>query len=253
MDTKSIGAVRLTGMAAADPGDAGGFQVQSVADQVYEVLRERIASGEIERGSRMHQEDLAKEFGVSRTPVREALRRLAAEGLVDLFANRGARVATATDEQLRSSYETRLVVEPGAARIAAERALPGPIKLMRAAIVDEERAGRSPAKHFKANRAFHLALVKGTGNPQLVQFMEHVWIGRIGATLYEDRARPGGPERRPGRPPVDRRRDRVRRGRARGGAHTRPPRARDGAALRRVTRRCALSRAGCSPRRSAGS
>ena len=109
----------------SDPADASGaaadaeFQVQSVADQVYAVLRERIAEGEIERGSRLHQEDLAKEFGVSRTPVREALRRLAAEGLVDLFANRGARVATATDEQLRSSYETRLVVEPGAARVAA--------------------------------------------------------------------------------------------------------------------------------------
>lgn len=177
------------------PDDSGGerdFQVQSVADQVYEVLRERIASGKIERGSRLHQEDLANEFGVSRTPVREALRRLAAEGLVDLFANRGARVATATDEQLRSSYETRLVVEPGAARMAADRGLNEPMKLMRAAIADEERAGRSPAKHFKANRAFHLALVKATGNPQLVQFMEHVWIGRIGATLYEDRLDPPG-------------------------------------------------------------
>ena len=176
------------------PDDSGGgdFQVQSVADQVYEVLRERIASGKIERGSRLHQEDLAKEFGVSRTPVREALRRLAAEGLVDLFANRGARVATATDEQLRSSYETRLVVEPGAARMAADRGLSEPMKLMRAAIADEERAGRSPGKHFKANRSFHLALVKATGNPQLVQFMEHVWIGRIGATLYEDRLDPPG-------------------------------------------------------------
>jgi DNA-binding GntR family transcriptional regulator len=172
---------------APPPAQTTRFQVQSVADQVYEVLRERIASGKIERGSRLHQEDLAKEFGVSRTPVREALRRLAAEGLVDLFANRGARVATATDEQLRSSYETRLVVEPGAARIAAERGLEGPMQLMRAAIAEEEKAGRSPAKHFKANRAFHLALVKATGNPQLVQFMEHVWIGRIGATLYEDR------------------------------------------------------------------
>jgi len=172
---------------APPSAETGRFQVQSVADQVYEVLRERIASGEIERGSRLHQEDLAKEFGVSRTPVREALRRLAAEGLVDLFANRGARVATATNEQLRSSYETRLVVEPGAARMAAERGLEGPMELMRAAIAEEERAGRSPAKHFKANRAFHLALVKATGNPQLVQFMEHVWIGRIGATLYEER------------------------------------------------------------------
>ena len=179
-------------MAAADPGAAGGFQVQSVADQVYDVLRERIAGGEIERGSRMHQEDLAKEFGVSRTPVREALRRLAAEGLVDLYANRGARVAAATDEQLRSSYETRLVVEPGAARMAAGRALSEPMKLMRAAIAEEERAGGSPARLFKANRSFHLALVKATGNPQLVQFMEHVWIGRIGATLYEDRLDPAG-------------------------------------------------------------
>jgi DNA-binding GntR family transcriptional regulator len=179
-------------MSGAEPGPTGGFQVQSVADQVYEVLRERIASGEIERGSRLHQEDLATEFGVSRTPVREALRRLAAEGLVDLFANRGARVATATNEQVRSSYETRLVVEPGAARVAAERRLPDAIALMRSAIADDERAGGSAAKHFKANRAFHLALVKGTGNPQLVQFMEHVWIGRIGATLYEARVDPAG-------------------------------------------------------------
>jgi DNA-binding GntR family transcriptional regulator len=169
-----------------------GFEVQSVADQVYAVLRERIAGGEIERGSRLHQEDLASEFGVSRTPVREALRRLAAEGLVDLFANRGARVATATDEQLRSSYETRLVVEPGAARVAAELRLPAAIAAMKAALREEEKAGKSSAKHFKANRDFHLAIVRGTGNPQLVQFMEHVWIGRIGATLYETRLDPKG-------------------------------------------------------------
>ena len=173
------------------PGEAR-FQVQSVADQVYAVLRQRIADGEIERGSRLHQEDLAAEFGVSRTPVREALRRLAAEGLVDLFANRGARVATASTEQLRSSYETRLVVEPGAARIAAQRRLPAPIEAMRAAIREEEDAGRSTARLFAANRDFHLALVEGTGNPELVKFMEHVWIGRIGATLYAKRLDPDG-------------------------------------------------------------
>jgi len=179
---------------SASPNTALGaeVQVQSVADQVYAVLRDRIATGAIERGSRLHQEDLASEFGVSRTPVREALRRLAAEGLVDLFANRGARVATATDAQLRSSYETRLVVEPGAARIAAQLRLEGPLERMRAAIRAEERAGRSSAKHFKSNREFHLALVEATGNPQLVQFMEQVWIGRIGATLYEKRLDPSG-------------------------------------------------------------
>jgi DNA-binding GntR family transcriptional regulator len=172
---------------ASPPPDDPGFQVQSVADQVYAVLRERIAGGDLERGSRLHQEDLAAEFGVSRTPVREALRKLAAEGLVDLYANRGARVATATDEQLRSSYETRLVVEPGAARMAADRQIPAAIEAMKSAIRAEEKAGRSSAKLFQANRSFHLALIEGSGNPQLVAFMEHVWIGRIGATLYEAR------------------------------------------------------------------
>ncbi len=184
-------------MAAADPGDAGGFQVQSVADQVYEVLRERIASGEIERGSRMHQEDLAKEFGVSRTPVREALRRLAAEGLVDLFANRGARVATATDEQLRSSYETRLVVEPGAARIAAER---GAARADRAdAGGDRRRGARRPLARQALQGQPRLPPRPGQGDRQPAAGPVH------GARL--DRAhrrdavrgspRPGRPERRP--------------------------------------------------------
>jgi len=178
---------RPVSAARATPGDSPGLQVQSVADQVYVVLRQRIADGETQRGSRLHQEDLAAEFGVSRTPVREALRRLAAEGLVDLFANRGARVATATPEQLRGSYETRLVVEPGAARLAATRRLESALAAMRQAIRDEERAGSAPERHFKSNRDFHLALVRATGIRQLVQFMEHVWIGRIGARLYEER------------------------------------------------------------------
>ena len=180
------------GAPESGPAEGAGFQVQSVADQVYGVLRERIAGGELERGSRLHQEDLAREFGVSRTPVREALRRLAAEGLVDLYANRGARVATATDEQLRSSYETRLVVEPGAARLAAERRLDAPLQRMRDAIRAKSRAGRSSANHFRSNRDFHLALVEATGNQQLARFMEQVWIGRIGATLYETRLDPAG-------------------------------------------------------------
>ena len=82
---------------------------------------------------------------------------------------------------------------------------------MRAAILEEERAGESSERHYKANRDFHLALVEGTGNPQLVQFMEHVWIGRIGSSLYEKgEERPGRPARRPRRPRQHRERDRER-------------------------------------------
>ena len=213
-----------------------GFEVQSVADQVYAVLRERIAGGEIERGSRLHQEDLAREFGVSRTPVREALRRLAAEGLVDLFANRGARVATATDEQLRSSYETRLVVEPGAARVAAERGCRTRSRACARRCATRRRPAARRRKHFKANRDFHLAIVHGTGNPQLVQFMEHVWIGRIGATLYESRLDPKGLGQDHKAHESIAKAIEAGDGERAEQPHPRPPRARDGADLRGLSR-----------------
>jgi len=69
------------------------LQIQSVVDQVYDAVRARILSGDLPRGSRLRQAALADELGVSRTPLREALRRLATEGLVEFEANRGATVA----------------------------------------------------------------------------------------------------------------------------------------------------------------
>ena len=98
------------------------LQIASVVDQAYLAIRERITAGALQRGARIHQEDLAEELGVSRTPVREALRRLAAEGLVEMRTNRGARVADVGGEDMRAAYEARLVIEPGAARLAARRA-----------------------------------------------------------------------------------------------------------------------------------
>src|SRR5918911_1073935 len=97
------------------------LQVASVVDQVYMAIRERISDGTLPRGGRLHQEDLAAELGVSRTPVREALRRLGAEGLVEMQTNRGARVADIDRGDMVSPTEARLVLEPGAARMAAER------------------------------------------------------------------------------------------------------------------------------------
>lgn len=162
----------------------------SVADRVYEVLRARIVSGEMERGSRMHQEDLAAELGVSRTPVREALRRLAAEGLVELRSQRGARVADANPEDLRAAYQARLVVEPGAARLAAQQGLGPPQRRMRDAIVAHRRAGANVVRSFAANRDFHVALVEASGNLFLHQFVERLWVARLGAVIYELQAEP---------------------------------------------------------------
>jgi DNA-binding GntR family transcriptional regulator len=161
------------------------LNISSVVDQVYTAIRERIASGALPRGARVHQEDLAEELGVSRTPVREALRRLAAEGLVEMRTNRGARVADIDQGSMRGAYDARLVVEPGAARLAAQRRRPEPLARMRAAVVDQRRSLRSVERSFEANREFHLALVEASGNEFLLQLAERLWVARIGATIYE--------------------------------------------------------------------
>ena len=172
------------------------LQVASVVDQVYLVIRERISDGTLPRGGRLHQEDLATELGVSRTPVREALRRLAAEGLVEIHTNRGARVADINSADMPTPYEARLVVEPGAARLAAQRGLAGPQQRMRDAIARQRKAIPDLTLGFAANRDFHIALVEAAGNELLLQFVQHLWVSRIGAAIYELQAETGEEMRR---------------------------------------------------------
>ncbi len=161
------------------------LNIASVVDQVYTAIRERITSGSLPRGARVHQEDLAEELGVSRTPVREALRRLAAEGLVEMRTNRGARVADVDQHGMRVSYEARTVIEPGAARLAAGQQLEEPLARMRAAVAAQRRSLRNVQRSFEANREFHLALAAASGNEFLSQFAERLWVARIGETIYE--------------------------------------------------------------------
>ncbi len=119
---------------------------------------------------------------MSRTPVREALRRLAAEGLVQMHTNRGARVADIEGADMRAPSEARMVLEPGAARIAAARR--APVDRMRAAIATHRALIPDVQHSFDANREFHLALVEAAGNAFLMQFAEMLWVSRIGEPIY---------------------------------------------------------------------
>jgi DNA-binding GntR family transcriptional regulator len=82
-----------------------------IASTVYEQIRTAILSGELSNSERLVEEDLAVSLGISRTPVREALRRLAAEGLVDVSPNRGARVAEWDADDLREIFDLRSILE----------------------------------------------------------------------------------------------------------------------------------------------
>jgi DNA-binding GntR family transcriptional regulator len=165
------------------------LKVQPIADRVYTELRARILDGDLEHGQRLHQEAVSAALGVSRTPVREALGRLAAEGLVQLLPQRGARVAPLRPEDVRSAYEARLVIEPGAAALAARRpAAERGLDDMRAAIEAMRRADEVRAA-FLANRDFHLAVARASGNDHLLRFAEMLWVRRLGLTIYSEQRR----------------------------------------------------------------
>lgn len=92
----------------------------NLSEQAYDELVSRIVSGGFSAGETLQEEKLSAEFGISRTPVREALRRLAAEGLVELLPRRGYRVSLPDDEALDELYECRVGLELMALELAIE-------------------------------------------------------------------------------------------------------------------------------------
>lgn len=96
------------------------IEIDTAAAKVYAALRHLLISGEIGPGSRLIETELAEQFGVSRAPVREALRQLEDEGLVTSAPNRGKMVVRLTKKELRNSYAVRAVLEGLAAKLAVE-------------------------------------------------------------------------------------------------------------------------------------
>jgi DNA-binding GntR family transcriptional regulator len=95
--------------------------VSTKADEIALVLEDEIVSGRIEPGTVLRQEQLSERFGVSRTPIREALRRLAALGIVSFVPNRGVRVRTLSREELREAFLVRAELESLATELAVPR------------------------------------------------------------------------------------------------------------------------------------
>ena len=131
----------------------------SKADLVHQQLKEQIELGELAPGTPLSELWLVERTGASRTPVREALRRLAAEGLVDLVPRQGARVSRVSAAGIRDLFQFRELLEPAAVRQATEAAAADP-QLRRA--FAELRAGfvriqRRPPSHARARAFYELA------------------------------------------------------------------------------------------------
>jgi len=162
---------------------------RALVDKLAATLQARVLSGELPSGARLRQEALAEEFGVSRTPVREALRKLQAHGLVELEPNRGALVRALSAREIRDAYEVRAELEGLAAELAGGRisheqldALHGAQRDFRHALdhtIGARARGDEPSeteidRWGSANDVFHQVIQEASGNPILLEAIQHL-------------------------------------------------------------------------------
>ena len=147
-------------------GAAGALPSRTVA--VLEAIKHAILAGELSPGQALVETDLAERLGVSKTPVREALKTLAGAGLVTMSPYKGATVRIVGDDEARHLYDVRLLLEPE----ALSRSVSGgnDWARARAALARADRA-TDLAERSLANRDFHAALYAGCGNPLLISML----------------------------------------------------------------------------------
>lgn len=150
---------------------------QPLREQVLVALRGRIIDGVYAPGERLTEDRLAADFGVSRNPVREALRTAEAEGFVVVTPRRGVVVANPDATALRDLFAVRARLEPLAARLAAERARPEDVDGLRALLAQGRAA--TDARDFP-----HVALLNSALHQQVIDIGGNVWLTAVTASLY---------------------------------------------------------------------
>ncbi|WP_225993079.1 GntR family transcriptional regulator [Actinomadura rudentiformis] len=140
-------------------------------------LRRAITTGELKPGAPIRQDALAERLDVSRVPLREALKILEGEGLVEHQAHRGYFVAVLSMADLREIYRIRALLEAEAVRVAAPHLTPEVLAALEAAQDEVERAGEAGdvTAMAAANRRFHFMLFERSGMPRLVRLITTLW------------------------------------------------------------------------------
>jgi DNA-binding GntR family transcriptional regulator len=174
---------------------------RALYEQVAEQLRQRIYRRELEPGSWIDEVKIAQEFGISRTPLREALKVLAAEGLVTMKVRRGAYVTEVSESDLADVYHLLSLLESDAAGIVAQKASDEQVRELQQLHKELEAAQNNRDKFFAINERFHMRLLEIAGNKwrdQLVADLRKVMklnrqnsllkTGRVKESMLEHRA-----------------------------------------------------------------
>jgi len=153
----------------------------ALSDKVYEVLKKKIFQRELKPGDKVQVDEVASQLGVSRTPVKDALNRLALEGLIDKVARRGTFVSTMSTQDANELFDLRLLMESYAAEKVLEK---GKVDLlladMKKCMANIDRIAQSDDRDYDAyltwNRDLHWILIKLADNNRLLQMYESLNI-----------------------------------------------------------------------------
>lgn len=152
----------------------------TLEEQAYVVLRRAILSGQFEGGGRLVQDELATMLGTSRIPVRDALRRLESDGLVEADGRGRYRVREYGPDEVREAFELRALLEPFAAMQAIPRLTEQDVAEL-ADLTEQMVAAADQADadaYIRANRDFHTALYQASGMERLVKIIAGLWLGQ---------------------------------------------------------------------------
>lgn len=176
----------------------GAHSSDTLGSSIYTELRQRIVDGRLAVGQRLREEELASALGVSRTPVREAIKRLESDGFVMSSSSRGIVVTSLTSAEAVELYAVRETLEGAAARFAAQHASSAEIHLLEGMLKIQREIGSNPDDHAKLNRQFHQAIYSMAHNRYLLDVLlkvqDHILllpkttysaVGRIQTALSE--------------------------------------------------------------------
>lgn len=186
-------------------------QTSRLYEQIVQQIEESILSGALKTGEQLPAErELAQQFGVSRTAVREAVKSLREKGLVEAYSGRGTFITNGTSQSIRQSLdrmikigqpegslqlsELRAILEPGIAALAATRCEESHLATMRDAYAVMDRKREDPDAYIEADLDFHLSMAEAAANPLILSLIDSI-VG----VLREQRIRifnvAGGPDR----------------------------------------------------------
>ena len=155
-------------------------------DQIVEILREAVLTGEFTSGARLLQDDLAERFNTSSTPIREALRQLQAEGILEHSPYRGVQVAEVKMEDVREVYMIRAVMESFVTRLAVPYLNHARVEQLRAMqlLMREQVANNELPNLRKTNYEFHLLIYEAANMPYSLKIIKTLWAQSPWDALY---------------------------------------------------------------------